>query len=60
MKKFLLPHRNNPELWLGIKQRIEGLIRTENAQEKLEDFVVEMLTKNGVPEVIKTTVHSAV
>ena len=54
MKKFLLPHssKNNPEYWLNIKQRIEGLLSNENAQEKLQDFVLEMITKNGVPEVI--------
>ena len=54
MKKFLLPHspKNNPEHWLRIKQRIEGLLSTERSQEKLEDFVLEMITKNGVPEVI--------
>ena len=57
MKKFLLPHSpgNNPEHWHGIKQRIKGLLSsTDNAQEKLQDFVLEMITKNGVPEVIKT------
>ena len=60
MKKFLLPHspRNNPEIWLGIKQRIEGLLSTENAQEKLQDFVLEMITKNGVPEVIMIQIHA--
>ena len=55
MRKFLLPHspRNNPEHWLGIKQRIEGFLSAspDNAQEKLQDFVLEMITKNGVPEV---------
>ena len=54
MKKFLLPHspKNNPEQWLRIKQRIEGLLSTVTCEEKLEDFVLEMITKNGVPEVI--------
>ena len=54
MKKFLLPHspKNSPEHWLRIKQRIEGLLSTDKCEEKLEDFVLEMITKNGVPEVI--------
>ena len=60
MKKFLLPHssKHNPEYWLNIKQRIEELLSTENAQEKLQDFVLEMITKNGVPEVIMIQIHA--
>ena len=59
MKKLLLPHspRNNPDNsnWLEIKQRIERLLSADNAQEKLHDFVLEMIAKNGVPEVIIAT-----
>ena len=53
MKRYLLPNsaKRNPVDWERTKQTIQSLLSSSDAHDKLEDFVLEMIAKNGVPEV---------
>ena len=52
MKRYLLPNsaKKNPVYWERTKQTIQSLLSSSDAHDKLEDFVLEMIAKNGVPD----------
>ena len=52
MKRYLLPNsaKRNPVHWERTKQTIQSLLGSSDAHDKLEDFVLEMIAKNGVPD----------
>ena len=52
MKRYLLPNsaKRNPVDWERTKQTIQSLLSSSDAHDKLEDFVLEMIAKNGVPD----------
>ena len=52
MKRYLLPNsaKRKPVDWERTKQTIQSLLSSSDAHDKLEDFVLEMITKNGVPD----------